>query len=313
MKESRLTGNSQYGMAVMENRMNLGDNRRKMTGPVLLTYLLMMLLTMAGCSSQSGSGDGGSPSGSFSGKANVTPLTGGAISVDIGDGTTVILDVPEGALSQSTNLTVTVTPQGDKEVQAKAKAASAGIYKSLTISIKPAIDLMEPASLSVVFPENAGDVDRYLVQEAGLSAMIPVKQGFLDNTLKASLYRLADVECSTPDMAGMISAAYALMGETPEGNWQDAYALFDALLYFSTRFGENSKLTESQECFSKVADLCKQSALAFLASSEPSGDAKDDAHVNALKKYRNLMMLCENPGGIVKSFDAQLLVSDNQK
>jgi hypothetical protein len=313
MKENRLTGTRQCGEAVRENRMDMGDNRRKTTGPVLMTVLLMVILAMAGCSSQSGSGDGGSPSGSFSGKANVTPLTGGAISVDIGDGTTVILDVPEGALEQSTNLTVTVTPQGDKEVQAKAKGASTGIYKSLTISIKPAIDLMEPASLSVVFPENAGNVDRYLTQEAGLPAMIPVKQGFLDNTLKASLYRLSEVECSTPDIPGMISSAYDLMGETPGGTWQDAYALFDALLYFSTRFGENNKLTESQECFSKVADLCKQSALAFLASSGPSGETKDDAHVNALKKYRNLMMLCENPGGIVKSFDAQLLVSDNQK
>lgn len=278
------------------------------TGSGLSAVLIAMIVACSGCS-QSGSGSGAN--GAFSGKMKVTSATGGAISVDIPDGTTVILEIPEGALGTTTDLTLTVTPSGDKESVPSAKSDSADIYSKLSITVKPEVDLLESASVSVVFPSGAKNIERCLTLKTGALGNIPAKQGFLDSTLKSSVYHLGEWECSKQDLSDMITAAYTLMDETPDGKWQDAYALFDALLYYSARFGENNKLTESQECFTTVADLCRQSAAAFLASSNPDSDSKDDVHVNALKKYRNLMVLCENPGDIVKSFDSQLLVSDN--
>ncbi len=274
--------------------------------------LAAMMMAWSGCSGSSGGDNEQAPSGSFSAKATLAPRTGGAVSVDIGDGSTVVLEIPEGALAKSTLVTLTVTPEGSLEVPAKAKSAKATVHTRLSISIKPALDLLEPASLSIVFPENAGFVDRYLAQERAEVSSIPPKQGFLDNALKASIYRLGEFYCSQPDIEDMIVSAYRLLEESPEGCWQDAYILFDALLYFSARLGENGKLLESQECFERVAELCRQSALAFLASAGPVGVEKNDALLNALKKYRNLMMLCENPENIVKSFDDRLLIPDSR-
>lgn len=288
--------------------MKKGIMNRIATGSGLSAVLIAMIVACTGCSkSGSGSGD----SGSYSGKMKVSSATGGAISVDIPDGTTVILEIPEGALETSTDLTLTVTPSGDKESVPSAKSDTADVYSKLSITVTPAVDLQECASVSVVFPSGVKNIDRCLTLKTGALGNIPAKQGLLDSTLKSSVYRLGEWECAKPDLSGMITAAYALMGKTPEGEWQDAYALFDALLYYSARFGENNKLAESQECFMAVADLCKVSADDFLKSSTPDGDSKDDIHLNALKKFRNLMVLCENPGDIVKSFDAQLLVSDN--
>lgn len=278
-----------------------------------IVMLAAMVTAWSGCSGSSGGGDDQAPSGSFSAKATLTPRTGGAVSVDIGDGSTVILEIPEGALESSTLVTLAVTPEGGTESPAGAKSASAAVYTRLSISVRPALDLLEPASLSVVFPENAGNVDRCLVQAWSDPATLPLKQGFLDHTLKASVYRLGKFSCSRPDIEAMVTTAYQLLEEqAPEGRWQEAYMLFDALLYFSSRFGENGKLLESQACFEKVADLCTKSALAFLTSTGPVGTDKDDALVNGLKKFRNLMMLCENPENIVKTFDDRLLTPDSR-
>lgn len=288
--------------------MKNGIRNRIATRSGLSLVLIAMIVTCSGCS-QSGSGSGAN--GSYSGKMKVSSATGGAITVDIPDGTSVILEIPEGALETTTDLTLTVTPSGDKESVSSAKSDSADVYSNLSITVKPEVDLLETASVSVVFPSGAKNIERCLTLKTGALGNIPAKQGFLDSTLKSSVYRLGEWECSKPDLSDMLTAAYALMGKTPEGEWQDAYALFDALLYYSARFGENNKLTESQECFMAVADLCKVSADDFLKTSTPDGDSKDDIHVNALKKFRNLMVLCENPGDIVKSFDSQLLASDN--
>lgn len=285
----------------------MGRKNRIATVSHLSAILIAMIVACSGCS-QSGSGSG---NGSYSGKMKVSPVTGGAVSVDMPDGTSVVLEIPEGALEETTDLTLTVTPSGEKESVSSAKSDSVDVYSKLSITVKPAVALLESASVSVVFPSGAKNIERCLTLKTGALGNIPAKQGFLESILKSSVYRLGEWECAKPDLSDMLTAAYTLMDKTPEGHWQDAYALFDALLYYSARFGENSKLTESQECFMAVADLCKKSADDFLESSTPDSDSKDDIHVNALKKFRNLMVLCENPGDIVKSFDAQLLISDN--
>ena len=295
------------GTGPREGKMEKGRNRQKITGAGLFAILFVVSGLIAGCSS---SGGGSSVSGTVSGKATITTASGGAISVNLGDGTSVILELPEGALAKSQDVTLSVSPQG--AASASAKSGDSGLYPKLAISVTPAADLLECGTLTIIFPVAAQNVNRCIMQRTGSSDMIPVKQGFVDNELKASLYRLGELECSIPDISAMVTEAYRLMNETPDGTWQDAYAVFDALVYFSNIFNANDRNLESQECFNAVDDLCRQSAEAFLASPEPSGDDKDDLHVEALKKFRRLMVLCENPGDIVASFDLKLLISDSE-
>ncbi|MFA6010277.1 MAG: hypothetical protein WC799_09880 [Desulfobacteraceae bacterium] len=94
--------------------MNKGIMNRIATGSGFSAVLIAMIVACSGCSkSGSGSGD----SGSYSGKMEVSSATGGAISVAIPDGTTVILEIPEGALETTTDLALTVTPSGGQRIR----------------------------------------------------------------------------------------------------------------------------------------------------------------------------------------------------
>jgi hypothetical protein len=263
--------------------------------------ITISFMVLNGCS-QSGSGGG---NGVYSGKALISSSEGGAITVNIADGTSVTLEVPEGALDTETEVTLSVTPQG-QDAASLSKSSSSGVSGSLKISVKPEMDLQEAASLTIVFPENAGKIEQCLVKESSASRMIPVKQGMADNTLKGMVYSLGNMECSVKEIGDLVATAYQLMADTPEATWQSAYALFDALLYCSNRFGENGKLAESSECFAAVSGLCKTSAVGFLKNLGTSSLIKGDIRINALKKFKDLMILCENPDGIVAAYDSKL-------
>lgn len=282
--------------------------KKAMGGYLLAILFAVSVFSFSGCSQN---GTGPDASGAYSSQGTLSVSEGGAVSVTIPDGTIVTVEIPEDALIQSTDVTLAVTPEGSRESASTSKAATVEIYASLKITVNPATDLLDAATVSVVFPEKAGVVSRCMTQENDNKNKIPLKQGFSENTLKATVYSLGNMECAKPVVNDMVTTAYEVMAATPSGSWQDAYGLFDALLYYSTVFGENGKNAESQECFQAAAQLCKKSADAFLQTLGGTDGEKDDLLVNALKKFRNLMILCENPDGIVASFDAKLTLSDS--
>ncbi len=276
---------------------------RSTAGMFLL--VLLMIMTWTGCS-RSGSGTSGDSGARVSEKANLSSSTGGAVSVTVPDGTLVTLEIPEGALETQTELTLTVDATGSME-KTQAKSAGSGLYASLSIKVEPAVDLLETATLTVVFPEGSEGSDRCLVLKAG---HIPSKQAFRENILKASIYRLGEWECSKVDLSDMADDARQLVEQTAGDTWQDAYAVFDALLFYASVFSAGGMEADSKACFTAYAGLCKESAVAYLSSLGPVGEEKNDIRVNALKKFRSLMVMCENPGEIVKSLDEKLLAAD---
>lgn len=294
------------GSVMIMNEVRMASMRYGRTITGVFLFALLIILPWTGCS-RSGSGPAAGSAGPVvTEKASLSASSGGAISVTIPDGSTVTIEIPEGALETQTDLTLTVSSTGSVE-KSQAKSADTGLYSSLSIKVEPAMDLLDSATLSVVFPDGSKGSDRCLTLKSG---QIPSKQSFRDNILKASVYRLGEWECSKVELSDMIDDAQKLMEQTPGAAWQDAYALFDALLFYASVFSDGGRESDSAACFAAVADLCKESAVGFLASLGPDGEEKNDIRVNSLKKFRSLMVMCENPGEIVKSFDEKLLAAD---
>ncbi len=269
--------------------------------PWRMIILGIIISLMMGCKNSKSGGGGSSSvvSGSYTGKATIANTTGGAISVQVPNGPTVTLEIPEHALAQPADIALSVNPKNDSGM--------------LAISIQPQPDLLESATLSVAYPSNSDNTERYMFWKGDANRLIPLKQSIIDGVAKSTLYHLGDFEYTLPDLNTMITNAYGLMNDTPSASWQTAYSAFDALVWFSSYFNLKGNAAESTVCMKATTDFCKQSADAFIASSKTDNSVKDTVYTNGLKKFRRLMVFVDNPGLITKTFDDLITAADNQQ
>lgn len=269
--------------------MDFGRIARK---PLILSCVFMMAVFLWGCG-KSGSGQGGNgdtgkgasqAKSSYSDKAMIGSSTGGSITVETDDGYYVTLDVPEKAMENTREVTLSV----DLE--------STG---GMTITIEPSLSLKAGAFLMVAFPDEK-DVEGKLIcrKENGS----PMKQGMEEGALTAMVYRFGEFTLDTMDTDKMLDAADSLLGEPSDESWQNAYETFDSLVWLSDYLARKGYAQDASDCFTGVVSKSKANADRFLAAVDRS--SLDTAVVNSLDRYRQLMVLCENPDQIVDQINA---------
>jgi hypothetical protein len=272
--------------------------------------LLLFVVPLAGCSSGSGSDTAGTPGqetpggddgGPYTGKAIIESSTGGAITVETGDGTQVTLDIPGGALQSTQDVTLTVTVSDSGSSSAKGLESAS----ELAIAIEPSTLLLESAQLNVNFPADRDGSGLVLGKNDG--TFTPMKQSMASGTLTGTLYALTDVRCIAPADETLIDSAYALINQPASRAWQDAHGVFDALVWLSMQLSQRGYPAESKNCFSAVYEQGRESAQAFVLSM--SDVEKGEAEYHAVEKFKRLMALCENPDNIIMDLNA-LIESD---
>lgn len=271
-------------------------------GPVLC---LAVLMVAAGCGSSKGSGSKDSGAAS----TVVTADKGGAVSLKLADGTNVTLEIPKGAIEGEAEIRISATPEGEME---SVESSVLKIFRKLTLTVDPAPELLDPAALVIQFPDGASGVSRRVVQYSSAGDRI-VKQEKNGNILKATVYRLDRFICEAPDESGMITEAYSVMKQAVTGDWRDAYGTFDALVAYTAFFQENGRVDESRDCLNALVPLCVKSAETFLSTPSETAGSKDVVFSNTLKKFKQLMVLCEAPDEIMDHVDSRILAMDGGK
>ncbi|MBU1170054.1 MAG: hypothetical protein KKD44_10870 [Proteobacteria bacterium] len=282
---------------------------RAKTLKLLAASFLLMAMGVGLWSCSSGSdpvGDQTAPvspaSGIFTGKATIGSSSGGAISVETNDGILVILDIPEKALEHPNEITLTVTQTAQGSAKHITKSDDSEFPSEFDITITPGISLMEPAQLTVVYPQGI-DGSGMILCRSGVG-LLPLKQGMTSGSLTGSLYRLGNFVCQAPVDDEFITSAYNLIGLTPDGSWQEAFTTFDALVFLSAYMAQHGYTVESADCFGAVVEQSKKSVGTFLDAiglvEKGSYDFK------SLDKFKHLMVLCENPANIIAELDGHI-------
>ncbi|GAB6096694.1 hypothetical protein JCM14469_29470 [Desulfatiferula olefinivorans] len=256
-----------------------------------------MMLALAACSS--GSGDGSAPAVNSGGAGSVllNSGSGGAISATASDGTLVTLDVPSGALAQSQTVSLSLTHD---PAPAARTAKSVAPAPMLTITITPSLDLLVPATVTVLFPETL-DPSGMVLCRIGDDAF-PLKQGTHDGMISGTIYSLGDLVCTRLSDGDLIDAAYDLINGAEDGPWQEAFASFDGLLWLSDALSRSGYPVESSECLTALLDKSRAHAEAFVATVGTV--SKDSAEAVAVDMFRRLMVLCENPDNLIARLSA---------
>lgn len=276
------------------------------SGLWIMNILIILLLSfIGGCGSDGAaksdkslnkSSDG--DHASLSGKAMIGSSTGGALSVEMDDGALVMIDIPGSAMRYSTEICLTV------------KATSSGnenIPSELTITIEPAITLLEPAQLSVTYPGKTNTSAVAIFEEH--QGKIPLKQSMEERVLSGVLYHLGVFSTSVPDENEMSETAGGLISRNGDGTWQDAYSTFNALVWFADYFSTHGYPEDVSDCFNVIGEKSRQSAMAFVDSV--GHVEKGGRDYNTYLKFRSLMILCENPEQILDLLDQMVTSTDS--
>lgn len=274
---------------------------------IVKSVFILSLCVFWGCS-QDGVGHSGKASnlddriisdfGRYSGKAMIGSSTGGAITVDMADGMSVMIDIPENALAYSKEVTLSVTED---------EAGTENAPPTFIITIEPGVALLESAQLTVTFPENTDVSGRVLFTL--IDDKIPLKQSADEDRLTASLYRLGTFSCSLSNVNDMVRAADMLISQDDNGVWQDAFTTFNGLVWLTDYFSATGDTNDAADCFSAIKDKSRQSAEAFITFT--GNIEKGSLDYNALMKFRELMVLCENPENILEQIDLMISSSDS--
>lgn len=249
---------------------------------------MMIPLLLWGCGKGGGSGQAENsdanasvqPKSSYSDKAMIGSSTGGSMSIETDDGFFVMIDIPGKAMDYSREVTLSVELENG--------------FDEITIRIEPAVALQAGVKLMVGFPDE-GDVEGKLICRKASGS--PLKQGMETGMVTATVYRFGEFSLNRTNPDDMLEAAYDLLADTPDDSWQNAYETFDSLVWLSDYLGKQGHSQDAGECFSGIVSKSKTSAERFLASSDASAMGTQD--FNSLGKFKQLMVLCENPDQIV--------------
>jgi hypothetical protein len=263
----------------------------------VLALILVILLALAACSSGSGDSPVTPAGGGNTGSALLSSGSGGALSVTAADGTLVTVDIPGGALAQSQTVSLSLTSE---PAPAARTAKSADSAQALTITITPALDLLAPATVTVIFPDHQ-DISGMVLCRIGTEEF-PLKQGMDAGLISATIYSLGDLICTRLSDGDLIDGAYDLINGEETGQWQEAFASFDGLLWLSDALSRLGYPTEASECLTALFDKSRARAESFVDTV--GAVSKDSAEAVAVDMFRRLMMLCENPDNLIARLGA---------
>ncbi len=245
--------------------------------------LLVLILIVAGCGGSSSTPEK-SPVTADRSPATVyiNASKGSDVSCTTKDGVAITLTVPPGALTENSDVSLSVTPD-----------EQAGFI----VTIAPeTIRLDHAATLSLSFPEEKRNICKNDVLFSVLSdgVRLPLKQTHETTVKKATLYRFGTIECVPMkyDLLTEVETSFESLSKT---EWQDALTLFNGYVWAGNYLLETGEIDDATYCFRSALAVCKESVEFFAKNSDIPGQQQElILYKRSLERYNYLKSLYKN-------------------